>query len=64
MEMGEAEKLSSDLDAIKKLMILVLVQKGFKQKELASVLGVSEATLSEMFPKGLLKEAKGRKAND
>ena len=64
MQKGEMERLASDLDAMKKLMVLVLIQKGFKQKELASVLGVGEATLSEMFPKGLLKDAKGRKTNE
>lgn len=64
MEKGEMQKMAADLDAIKKLMILALVQKGFNQTQLASVLNIDGAILSKMFPKGLLKEAKGRKAND
>ncbi|ODS03410.1 hypothetical protein AUC71_00925 [Methyloceanibacter marginalis] len=59
MEKGELKNIAADLDALKKLMVLSLVQKGFKQKQLASVLAISEGTLSSMFPKGLLKEAKG-----
>lgn len=58
MDNRDLTRISSDLDVIKKLLILSLIQKGFKQKALASTLGVGEATLSEMFPKGLLKEAR------
>jgi predicted transcriptional regulator len=58
MQKTEIQLIASDLDAIKKLMILSLLQKGFKQKSLALTLGVSEATLSEMFPKGSLKQAR------
>ena len=64
MEKGEVQKIAADLDAIKKLMILSLVQKGLKQKELASVLNVDEAILSKMFPRGLLKQVKGRKTHE
>jgi predicted XRE-type DNA-binding protein len=64
MEKGEMQTIAADIEAIKKLMILTLVQRGFKQKELASVLNVDEAILSKMFPKGLLKQAKGRKADE
>jgi predicted XRE-type DNA-binding protein len=63
MQKGEMQKISSDLDAIKRLMILSLVQRGFQQKEIASALDVDEAILSKMFPKGLLKKAKGLTAN-
>lgn len=60
----ELKQIASDLDAVKKLMILGLVTKGFKQKQLASLLGVSEATLSEGFPKGLLKSARQASSSD
>jgi hypothetical protein len=42
-------------------MILDLTAKGVKQKHIASALGVSEATLSAMFPKGVLREVRGGK---
>ncbi len=58
MDVVELRKIAGDLDAIKKLMILELIQKGLKQKQISRVLNVSEATLSEMFPKGLLKEVR------
>jgi len=64
MQKGEIQKIAEDLDAVKKLMILSLVQKGFKQGELASALNLDEAILSKMFPKGLLKKAKGLKADE
>jgi predicted transcriptional regulator len=57
-ERSELQKIASDLEAVKKLLVLSLIQKGFKQKHVASVLGVGEATLSEMFSKGLLKQAR------
>lgn len=63
MEKGEMQGIASDLEAIKKLMILSLIQKGFQQQELASVLDIDGAILSKMFPKGMLKRAKGLKAN-
>jgi DNA-binding Xre family transcriptional regulator len=64
MEHSELKKIAADLEAVKKLMILSLVQRGIKQTQLAAVLGVSDATLSLMFPKGLLKEAKGHSEDD
>ena len=64
MEKRDLQKIAADLDAIKKLMVLSLVQKGLKQGRVASVLGVDDATLSRMFPKGLLKEMKGLSADE
>lgn len=53
---GEEDKAFSDIEAVKRLLILDLVLKGLKQRQIALALGVSEATLSMMFPKGLLRE--------
>jgi hypothetical protein len=64
MEKNDLQKIAVDLDAIKKLMVLTLVLKGLKQGSVASLLGVDDATLSRMFPKGLLKEAKGLSADE
>lgn len=48
-----------DMEALKRLMILDLTTKGVKQKHIALALGVSEGTLSTMFPKGVLREIRG-----
>ncbi|MFO1172363.1 MAG: helix-turn-helix domain-containing protein [Hyphomicrobiaceae bacterium] len=37
-------------------MMLQLLAAGYRQKQLAAVLGVSEPTLSRMLPKGITKE--------
>ncbi len=58
MDNSDLKKIATDLEVVKKLMILSLVQRGVKQTQLASLLGVSDATLSLMFPKGLLKQAR------
>ncbi len=57
-----AEEMIGEIRAVKKLLMLQLLAIGFKQKELAATLGVSEATLSRMLPKGIGKDA-GRTAN-
>jgi predicted transcriptional regulator len=45
---------------IRSLLILDLVKKGVKQAQIASALDMDAATISRMFPKGLLKDvAKG-----
>ncbi|RUP09081.1 helix-turn-helix domain-containing protein [Hyphomicrobium sp.] len=50
------EALLEELSAIKKLLILQALASGYKQKQVAATLGVSEATLSRMLPKGIAKE--------
>jgi hypothetical protein len=35
VQKGEMQRIAADLDAMKKLMILSLVQRGFQQKDLA-----------------------------
>lgn len=48
--------LIAELQSVKLLLMLQALAMGYKQKHLASVLGVSEATLSRMMPKGFSKE--------
>jgi DNA-binding transcriptional regulator LsrR (DeoR family) len=49
----------ADIDAgkelrdLKMLMILQLLNAGVRQKQIAAALGVSEATISRLLPKGL-----------
>jgi DNA-binding transcriptional regulator LsrR (DeoR family) len=38
------------------MLILNVLAQGCQQKHVAAALGVSEATLSRMFPKGFAKE--------
>lgn len=45
--------LLTELQDIKKLLMLNSLAAGYQQKHLAAVLGVSAATLSRMLPKGL-----------
>jgi DNA-binding transcriptional regulator LsrR (DeoR family) len=49
------EALAGDIRAIKMLMILQLLRSGVRQSQIAALLGVSEATMSRMLPKGISK---------
>jgi len=46
-----AKELLSELQAIKKLLMLQLLKGETSQKEIATMLGVSEATMSRMMPR-------------
>ncbi len=56
MSAFDENALLSEMQSIKKLLMLQALAAGFRQKHLASLLGVSPATLSRMLPKGLPKE--------
>ena len=47
------------MQSVKKLMMLQLLAVGYKQKQIAAALGISEATLSRMLPKGIAKDGPG-----
>ena len=51
-----ADSLADELRAVKMLLILQALASGCQQKHIAAALGVSEATLSRMLPKGFAKE--------
>lgn len=53
---ADAKALVGEMEAVKKLLMLQLLAFGYKQKHIAAALGVSEATLSRMLPKGLSKD--------
>lgn len=59
MENKELEKISLELEGIKKLMILDLFEKGYSQSQIALTLGVGQSTVSKMFPKGALLKKNG-----
>jgi len=44
------------MKSVKMLLILQLLRSGVKQSHIAAVLGVSEATMSRMLPKGREKK--------
>ena len=50
----------SELQVLKKLTILDLVMKGVEQGDIAEVIGESPATVSTMFPKGVLAKYRGK----
>lgn len=56
----DKDDLLEEMRAVKRLLILQLLRQGVKQGQIAAMLGVSEATMSRMLPKGLSKNmAKG-----
>lgn len=55
MEANKSEVLE-ELRAVKMMLILNALAQGCQQKHVAAALGVSDATLSRMFPKGFAKE--------
>jgi DNA-binding transcriptional regulator LsrR (DeoR family) len=52
----ESSELLRELKVVKMLLILQAMALGCQQKHVAAALGVSDATLSRMLPKGLGKE--------
>lgn len=53
------DELLAEMRDIKRLLILQLMEGGAPQGRIASMLGVSAATMSRMLPKGLSKSIKG-----
>lgn len=47
--------LAADLHDVKMLLVLQALSSGCQQKHIAAALGVSDATLSRMLPKGFAK---------
>lgn len=56
MENTAIESLAEEIRSVKMLLILQALASGCQQKHVAAALGVSDATLSRMFPKGFAKE--------
>ncbi|HEX7711518.1 MAG TPA: hypothetical protein VF418_11355 [Sphingomonadaceae bacterium] len=52
------DRISKDVEFLKKVMVIDLVSRGLSQDEVGSLMGVKQSTISEMFPKGILKKAK------
>lgn len=56
MENTTFESLTVEMRSVKMLLILQALALGCQQKHVATALGISDATLSRMFPKGFAKE--------
>lgn len=52
----DIKSLTEEVQAVKMLLILQALALGCQQKHIAAALGISDATLSRMFPKGFAKE--------
>lgn len=53
MEEAELKILIQETQWVRKLLTLLALASGYKQKHIAAALGVSEATMSRMMPKDL-----------
>lgn len=57
--------LFGQMQDVKLLLIMQLLKDGVKQSQIAKTLGISDATLSRMLPKGIGRElAKGKKTEE
>lgn len=56
MENTAIESLVGEMHAVKMLLILQALALGCQQRHVATALGISDATLSRMFPKGFARE--------
>lgn len=52
---NESDPVIAELDAIKRLLVLLLIKAGTKQGEIAMALGVVQSSVSEMFPSRKVK---------
>jgi DNA-binding transcriptional regulator LsrR (DeoR family) len=56
MDAASESSLAGDIRDVKMLLVLQALASGCQQKHIAAALGVSDATLSRMLPKGFAKE--------
>jgi len=57
---SDAKALIKEMRDVKMLLVLQMLNSGVRQRQIATALGISEATMSRMLPKGLTgKPAKG-----
>jgi len=56
MDIKPGNEVVEELRSVKMLLILQALATGCQQKHIAAALGVSDATLSRMLPKGFAKK--------
>jgi predicted transcriptional regulator len=47
----QAEQILKELEMIRKLKLVEMLERGYSQSQLAQILGVSQPTISRMIPK-------------
>jgi predicted XRE-type DNA-binding protein len=52
------DALAREVEGVKRLLILMLLRGGASQAEIARALGVTQPSISRMFPSGIGKLAK------
>jgi predicted transcriptional regulator len=52
----QADAILKELEMLRKLKMVELLDRGYSQAQLAQVLGVSQPTISRMVPKVTLKK--------
>lgn len=57
MNEDQAAAILKELEILRKLKLLELLEKGYSQSQLAKLLGVSQPTISRMVPNVALKKA-------
>lgn len=53
----DAKALIKEMRDVKMLLILQMMDAGVRQRRIATALGISEATMSRMLPRGLSAKA-------
>jgi DNA-binding NarL/FixJ family response regulator len=53
MDEADLKTLVQETQWVRKLLTLLALASGYKQKHIAAALGVSEATMSRMMPKDM-----------
>jgi predicted transcriptional regulator len=56
MNEEQGTEILKELEMLRKMKLLELMEKGYSQAQLAQVLGVSQPTISRMIPKIALKK--------
>jgi len=54
----QANKIIAELEALKKLQMLALMDRGYSQRQIALALGVSQPTISRMLPAAAINKEK------
>jgi predicted XRE-type DNA-binding protein len=60
----EMDQRLNELVAIKKLLVLALLNSGLSQTQVAGALDIDRSQISRMFPKGTLTGLGGREKSD
>ncbi|MGE3366512.1 MAG: helix-turn-helix domain-containing protein [Rhizobiaceae bacterium] len=63
MKEAQADQIIRLLEDLRRLAILGLLDSGYKQSRLAEVLGVSQPTISRMFPSASKSKSQSPRAD-